>query len=56
MCVAAVSVTAQDKVRVRYLPAYPPPDLSSEVAEIEIRRIAGFGRSQELDVDRYFFD
>lgn len=54
LCAAMVSVAAQDKVRVRYLPAYPPPNLSFESISIEITRVPALRRERELDVDRFF--
>lgn len=48
------SVLAQDTVRLKYLPAYPPPNVSSEFVEIVVTRISGYQRGEELGVDRYF--
>jgi hypothetical protein len=61
VCLATFSAGAQDRVHVRYIPAYPAlaghtdlPDLSSEYVEIKVARVAGFPRKRNLAIDQYF--
>jgi len=53
-CTLAAPAAAQDSVKVRYVPSYPPPDRSSEVVQLSVSRIAAATPGRELDVDRYF--
>lgn len=48
------AIAAQDSVKARYVPSYPPPDRSSESVQLSVTRIAAAMPGRELDVDRYF--
>ena len=50
----AAPAAAQDSVKVRYVPSYPPPDRSSEVVHVRCRASRRATPGRELDIDRYF--
>lgn len=50
----AGTVSAEDYVRVKYMPGFPLPNESMETVDIEIKRMPSIPGSPQVDVDRYF--
>ena len=54
MALPSSQVLAQDSVKVRFNPAYPAPNQTSEFTQISVSRISAAEPGRETDVDRYF--
>ena len=56
LTLAAWNARAEESVKVRYFPSYPPPDTSAEFVQLSVSRVPRATPGAERDVDRYIAD